>query len=320
MSSPSQRLVVGLPRPVLDNRTKKLLQNLKLGGIVLFDRNGKNPAQLKDMVKEIHSASMHKIFVAIDYEGGRVQRMKELFEPIKAPADYAKGPLKSLRDDCLKVARQFKSVGININFAPVADVEYQPVNPALDGRVYSSRADLVVEYVQAFIETFHSLNIRCCLKHFPGLGSAVNDPHEAVSLTCQPLERLMAHDMIPFRAGIDSGVDFMMTTHMISSAIDNKVATFSENVIQLARKIGFEGVMITDDMSMGAVKSRDLPGQVLETLACGHDMALVCHDREKYDDIIIHLEKNIDVLNKHGHTESLNRINNVKKKLPARYS
>jgi beta-N-acetylhexosaminidase len=313
MSSIPQRLIIGIDQPYLDSPTQNLLKQYSPGGIILFDRNGNDPGQLIELIKSINHFCDDKPFIAIDFEGGRIRRMKALFSELKSPEEYKMQNLDLLGPDCSRVATEFQEYGINLNFAPVADLEYSPLNPALENRVYPGDSSEVAEYCRSFIKTFKAHNIMCCLKHFPGLGSSANDPHEEISVSCLPIDRIINNDLIPFKAGIDAGAAMIMTSHMMVSSIDEEISTFSKRTTDLARKTGFGGVLITDDMSMGAINRSNLPAQVLTALTSGHDMALICHDFKKYEESIIYLEKNIDLLIKKGHNESLTRIENVKK-------
>ena len=311
--NPAQRLILGIEKPYLNNAARKFLNEFQPGGIILFDRNGESLTQLKVLIEDIKSSLNTPPFIAIDFEGGRVRRCSALFSRLERPALYLEDDFESLKADAGQIAAEFNEVGINLNFAPVADLQYEPLNAALSGRTCSIDPSEASEYCGGFIDSFQSSGVYCGLKHFPGLGSAVNDPHRAVSISCISSDRYMANDLIPFKAGIGVGAKFLMTTHMVMTCIDKRIATFSPKVIELTRLIGFESIIITDDMSMGAVKNQaGLEENVLKALNAGHDMALICHDLEKHAGVIEHLEKNIGRLEQNGHAEALKRIANVK--------
>jgi beta-N-acetylhexosaminidase len=313
---PGQRLILGLKQTHLTNSFKRLLRDKQIGGVVLFDRNAEDLGQLRNLVCEIKEPCSITPFIATDFEGGRVRHFADFFRPLANPTEYA-GEFAKLKSVCQEIGGAFNEIGMNINFAPVVDLSYSPVNPALSDRTFSYDPSQVSDYCLNFYEGFSSKNVICCFKHFPGLGSAVNDPHYETAISCVSRERILTNDIIPFKAGIAKGVKMIMTTHLLITAIDDKIATFSKSVIGMARELGFEGLMITDDMSMGAVKrSLPLPRAVLEALCAGHDMALICHDHDEYPDIINHLEKNLKLLQWHGHEKALQRISDVKKSLP----
>jgi beta-N-acetylhexosaminidase len=315
-----QRLILGLDKPYLSDNQKTLLSQKQIGGVILFDRNGVDIIQLEKLIKDVYDCAVQTPVMAIDFEGGRVRRMKELFSPLAKPSEYD-GDLDRLKNDCYQVSGEFARLGINVNFAPVADLDYLPLNPALNDRVYSSDPQAVINYCNGFIEGFSRNGIQCCLKHFPGLGSAINDPHDKTAVSCLSAEHLGRNDFVPYKAGIAQGIKFVMTTHVYMTSIDDKIASFSKKATGLLRRLGFEGIIVTDDLSMGAVKgNRPLREIVLETLCAGHDMALVCHNHDEHLDIIEYLEKNLNILEEHGHKQALNRINDVKKSLLNRFN
>lgn len=310
-----QRLIVGIDKPYLSESLKSFIGRKKIGGVILFDHNGNDPEQICQLIRDVNDICDTKPFVAIDFEGGRVRRFKNLLSDLDKPSAY-KNDLGKLRDDLNKVADALIRLGINVDFAPVVDLDYSPLNKALTERVYSRFPDEVNEYSQVFIDCLTNRGIICCAKHFPGLGSAVNDPHLETAVSCLSIEQITANDLIAFRGAAAAGAQMMMTTHMIMTALSETLVTFEPAVEKLARKIGFEGILICDDLSMGAVKGfRPLAEMALETLRAGHDIALICHDHDKYEDIYDFLKKNLTALEKEGHQEALNRIANVKKSL-----
>jgi len=313
--SPAQRLIFGINEPYLTQSTKNLLKHKQVGGIILFDRNAENRDQLKDFITEIKAICPTRPFIAVDFEGGRVRRLGKLFPLLGAPMEY-NDSLAILEHHCTGIAKKFKEIGINLNLAPVADVTYAPLNPALLDRTFSDNPALVAEYCASFYKGFASSNIQCCLKHFPGLGSAANDPHDKTAISCIPLQRISAVDLVPFKAGIKMGINFIMTTHLLITDLDKNISTFSKNTIDLARLIGFDRIIITDDMSMGAIgNNQSLPENIFNALVAGHDMALVCHDHDKHGEIVDYLESNLTALNERGHSQALERISDVKEKL-----
>lgn len=314
--NPGQRLVLGLPGPDLDDSTIELLSEKNVGGIVLFDCNAADRKGLASLLEIIRNNVTPRPFVAVDFEGGRVRRLGKLFSRLGAPAEYH-GSFGKLEADCREIASEFGEVGINVNLAPVADLTHTPLNPALEGRTFSPDPDEAAEYCTAFCRGFAGHGVICCLKHFPGLGSAVNDPHEQVAVSCLSLGQVFERDIVPFRAGFSQGADMLMTTHVKITDIENEIGTLSSKTTKLARYVGFTGVIITDDMSMGALKKqgRSLPQMALDALCSGHDLALICHDHDKHKEIIAHLEENVHILERHGHDQSLRMIESVKKRL-----
>jgi len=313
--SPGQRLILGVKEPYLTQSTKNLLKDKQTGGIILFDRNAENRDQLKEFIAEVKAICPVPLFIAVDFEGGRIRRLGRYFPHLGVPVEY-KDDLAILENHCREIARQFKEIGINLNLAPVIDLTYAPVNPALLDRTFSDDPTLVAEYCSSFYKGFAYKGIQCCMKHFPGLGSAANDPHDKIAISCISKERISANDLVPFKAGIKTSMNFLMTTHLLMTEVDKKISTFSKNTIDLARLIGFDRIIITDDMSMGAIdNNQGLPQNVLNALIAGHDMALICHDNDEHEEIVDYLESNLATLNEHGHSQALERISNVKNEL-----
>ena len=316
--TPGSRLILGLQNSRLTNPVKEFLHQKKIGGIILFDHNAEDVAGLKALIADIKAAcAPDKPFIGIDFEGGRVSRLGQLFGPLGQPGYYDDN-YAMLAKDCGLVAKQFGACNINLNFAPVCDLTYTPLNAALEDRTFSADAARTADYCSEFSRAFNQAGIITCFKHFPGLGSAVNDPHASLAISCLPFERFRDFDLVPYRAGIGRGLKMIMTTHVLVSAIDREVVTFSRRTAELARSLGFEGILVTDDMSMGALRNSDpLPERVLKALCAGHDMALICHDHQEHEAILNYLETNTGVLMNHGHLESLARIENVKNSLAA---
>jgi len=310
-----QRLIIGIDKPFLSESLKSFINRNEIGGVILFDHNGIDLDQIYRLIIDVNDVCDIKPFVAVDFEGGRVRRFKNFLPNLENPMAYKNNP-GGLRGDLNKVAGALIQLGINVDFAPVVDLDYMPLNGALNERVYSRLPDEVNEYSRIFIECLTGRGIICCAKHFPGLGAAVNDPHRKTAVSCLSIEHIAANDLMAFRGAVAAGAQMMMTTHMIVTAISDKIVTFEPAVEKLARKIGFEGILICDDLSMGALKGfRLLPEMALDTLCAGHDIALICHNHDKYDDVLGFLNDNLPVLERHGHQEALNRIANVKKSL-----
>jgi len=307
-----QRIILGIRGTELTDSEIKLIRHFNIGGFILFDRNADSLNSLRTMINRLYEICTDKPFICIDYEGGRVRRLKNLFPLLREPRYYINNSTL-LENDIKLVASTFLDIGINLNFAPVADLDYLKVNPALIDRTFSDDPLFVSQYCIEFIRSFTTFNIACCAKHFPGLGAAVNDPHEAVSINCQDFEHFRKFDLIPFKSCIAQDVRFMMTSHVKITGIDNEICTFSSKYPKLARELGFEGVLITDDLTMEAINpTENLEDSLLKALCSGYDIALICHYHDKHESILNFLENNISKLINTGHEDSLERIVNVK--------
>jgi len=307
-----QRIILGIRGTELTSGEINLIEKFNIGGFILFDRNADSLSSLRVLIDRLYEICTSKPFICIDYEGGKVRRLGNLLPPLREPRFYVNSN-NLLESDINSAAAVFRDIGINVNFAPVADLDYVRVNPALKNRTYSDDPLYVSQFCIEFMRNFNSCNIACCAKHFPGLGAAVNDPHEAVSINCQEFDHLLKFDLIPFKACIAQNVRFMMSSHVRITSIDDEICTFSPRYPQMARDLGFEGILITDDLTMEAINpSENLEESVLKALCSGHDIALICHHHQKHQSILQYLENNLDKLIETGHENSLERIVNIK--------
>ncbi|HPQ81097.1 MAG TPA: glycoside hydrolase family 3 protein [bacterium] len=272
-----------------------------IGGVVIYDydvelkkfgRNVESPNQLKDLTEALHEFSSTRLLVAVDQEGGKVARLKESYG---FPPTESAESLGSTDIDLLTylhsslIADTLLKNGINMNLAPVVDVNVDPDSPAIGryGRSFSSEPHAVVGHASAFIEAHHDMEILTTLKHFPGHGSATADSHFGftdVTATWSEAE------LEPYAELVSAGLaDVVMTAHVFNSNIDPEFpATLSSNAIKgiLRDKLGFDGVVISDDMQMGAVTDQyGLETAILRSLEAGVDMLLFSNNMAYEEDI-----------------------------------
>ncbi len=256
----------------------------RIGGIYLFDRNVQSPAQVKQLVDDCRRAAKHPILVGIDQEGGVVARLREGFsESPGAMALGASGDPQLAEDVAFMLGTELAALGINWNFAPVADIAHQPDNPSVGARSVGSDERLVSRMVAAQIHGYQRAGVAATVKHFPGLGNTVIDTHDDVAKVAGPLDYLYQRDILPFRAAIEADVACVMLTHVIYEALDARLpATLSPRVVKglLRTELGYEGAVCTDCMEMKAITRGFGAGEsaVLAVLA-GVDMPLFSHTR-----------------------------------------
>jgi beta-N-acetylhexosaminidase len=281
-----QLLMVGIPGPHLDAVARSLVRDLKVGGIILFARNIESPEQVweltRDLQQEALSATGHPLLIAVDQEGGRVQRLKEPFTII--PPARTLGTTKTPKDVARlarHVARELSLVGINVNLAPVLDVPRSPRCPQWD-RAYGRDPEHVARYALAAIKGYMSGGIIPVAKHFPGLGDTGVDSHEVLPLA-QSGDAERKVDLLPFQQAVAAGVPMVMTAHLQVPEWDERPATLLPVALQdwLRGRLGFKGVIITDDLEMGAIAT-SLPASqgAKEALAAGADLLLICNNWE----------------------------------------
>ncbi len=233
----------------------------KAGGVVLFakDFKGKTKAQVKSMIKTMQSSSDNKMLVAVDEEGGTVVRVSSnsnlRSSKFKSPqALYAQGGFDLIKSDTVEKCNLLKSLGINMNFAPVADV-CTDKKGFMFKRAFGKDAAVTGEYVSLVVKTMQRNNVASCVKHFPGYGNSVADTHEGLDVNKKSLQQLNKSDLVPFREAIKCNVDSIMLTHTIINAIDSKrPASLSPKVINMIRNdMNFDGVIVSDGLDMGAI-------------------------------------------------------------------
>jgi beta-N-acetylhexosaminidase len=279
-----QLLMVGLPGPRVDAVAREMVRDLQVGGVILFARNIETPEQVwelcRDLQQEALAVSGLPLLIAVDQEGGPVQRLKEPFTIIP-PARNLGLEAKAPQVEALarQTARELSLVGINVDLAPVLDVARGPECPLWD-RAYGPDPDLVARLGTAAIRGYLAGGVLPVAKHFPGLGDTGVDSHVDLPLS-QSGDSTRERDMIPFRGAVAAGVPAIMTAHLVVPEWDSRAATLSSIILQekLRRDLGFDGVIITDDLEMGGITTRLSPeAGAKEALAAGADLLLICNN------------------------------------------
>ncbi len=290
------------------------IKNYSLGGVIIFSKNIKNKKQLKTLISSLQSANREKLFIAIDQEGGYVQRLNSK----NGFRDFASASFIGKKDDInfansvyKDMAKMLFSVGINLNFAPSVDLAINPKNSVIvkRQRSYSKDPKKVIKYASIFIDWMKRESIICAIKHFPGHGSSFQDSHFGfvdVSATWQKDE------LIPFWELIKQKKAYMiMSAHIYNDRLDDKfIATFSKNINTnlLRKKLNFNGVLISDDLQMKAVtKEYDFKNSLKLAINSGVDMLLFANQVDK----IVPINKIVDEILKLVKTKEID-INLIK--------
>ncbi|MCQ4314737.1 beta-N-acetylhexosaminidase [Stutzerimonas zhaodongensis] len=260
---------------------RHLLRQPEVGGLILFARNIENPRQVLALCRAIR-AVRPDILLAVDQEGGRVQRLRNEFVRLPAMREFAtRADALELAETCGWVmATEVLGVGLDISFAPVLDLDYQR-SAVVGSRAFEGEPQRAAELAGAFIRGMHSAGMAATGKHFPGHGWAEADSHVAIPVDVRSLDELRARDMLPFRQ-LARELDAVMPAHVIYPQVDDKPAGFSRRWLQdiLRGELGFHGVIFSDDLSMaGAHVVGDAASRIEAALMAGCDMGLVCNDR-----------------------------------------
>jgi len=230
-----------------------------VGTVILFARNIESPTQLAALTRSLHAAAKYPLLIGIDQEGGTVARLRDGFtESPGAMALAAAADDQAARTERVSrmLAEEMRAVGINWDYAPAVDIAYTPGNPAVGTRSFGVDPESVASFAAAAVAGFEAGGVATSAKHFPGLGKTAIDTHVALPTLDTPVEQLLMHDLLPFRAAIEAGASSIMTTHTIYATLDAELpVTLSPVVIRrlLRGELGFDGVVTTDCMEMKAI-------------------------------------------------------------------
>jgi beta-N-acetylhexosaminidase len=274
--------MTGFPGVELDRDARAALDRLAPSGIILFARNFVGAEQLARLSSQLH-ALPSRPFVAIDQEGGRVARLNDPFTSFPPAREIGADPALA-KEVGRALALELASVGVDIDFAPVLDVDSNPANPVIGDRAFGSHPERVGRLGAAFVRGMQGAGVGACGKHFPGHGDTAVDSHHDLPTVEHDLERLRRVEWPPFAAAIEAGVDAIMTAHVSVPALDpDHPGTLSPEVLgRLRDELGFQGVIVSDDIEMKAVADRYTPAEIAELgLAAGVDCFLACRHAER---------------------------------------
>jgi len=265
----------------LTSEDRQLLRQPEVGGLILFARNIDHPRQVQELCRSIR-AIRPDMLLAVDQEGGRVQRLRRDFIRLPPMREFA------LRADATQLAEisgwvmatEVLAVGLDFSFAPVLDLDYQR-SAVVGSRAFEGDPQRASELAGAFIRGMHVAGMAATGKHFPGHGWAEADSHVSIPMDERGLDALRARDLVPFRQ-LSGVLDAVMPAHVIYPQVDDRPAGFSRRWLQdvLRGELGFGGVIFSDDLSMaGAHVVGDAASRIEAALSAGCDMGLVCNDR-----------------------------------------
>ncbi len=261
---------------------RSLAREFDLGGAILFSRNVEAPEQVAELAADVEALGRAMpAWVSIDQEGGRVARLAEPFTRWPPMAVLGRAGSEALAERFGRaLARELAAVGITLDYAPVLDIHTNPKNAVIGDRALAERADEVARLGTAIIRALQAGGVAACGKHFPGHGDTSTDSHHELPLVEHPPDRLRAVELVPFRAAIRESVAFIMTAHVLVPALDEeRPATLSPAIVQrlLREELGYEGVILSDDLEMKAVSARvPVPMAAVDAIRAGCDGVLVC--------------------------------------------
>ena len=279
----------------LDDEDRRRLLHPQVGGVILFTRNYRDPDQLAALCAEIHALRDPRLVVAVDHEGGRVQRFREGFAAIPAMGHI--GDLyASDADTAIKTAETFAWImasellyrGVDLSFAPVLDIG-DPISSVIGDRAFHRDPEIVARLGNAWVRGMRRAGMEAVGKHFPGHGSVEGDSHHVMPFDRRELAQIEALDLLPFRRVIHTHLAGIMMAHVIYERVDPEPAGYSRIWIEdiLRGDLGFEGVVFSDDLSMsGAESVGGYPERARRALAAGCDILLVCNNPTGADEVL----------------------------------
>lgn len=258
-----------------------LIQECQVGGFIYYNwANGLNsPSQVRCLSKSLQALAKIPLLIAADQEGGRVARLRNGFTQVAGNGALGKtGTLQQAEEEAFTMGTELKAVGVNLNLAPVVDINSNPKNPVIGNRSFGDTAEIVIPYARAALCGYHRAGIMTTLKHFPGHGDVETDSHEDLPFINKSREQLEKLELLPFIA-LAQNTECIMTAHIVIPSIDPvNAATLSPEILGLLRKIGFKGVIIADSLVMeGVLKNanQSVEEAAIKALNAGCDILML---------------------------------------------
>lgn len=302
-------IMVDLQGLVLQEFEKSVLADPRVGGLILFSRNFESITQIKQLIRDSRAASATQLLIAVDHEGGRVQRFREgftrlppmrmlgeLYDHSPATAEHYAEVIGGL------LASELADIDIDFSFTPVLDLDTAGCK-AIGDRAFHCDPDIVAVLATALMRGLRGAGMSAVAKHFPGHGAVTADSHVELPIDPRTLEQILEHDVKPFSVLVSNGIEGVMPAHVVYENVAAEPAGFSAYWLQtvLRQQTGFKGAIFSDDLSMqGAVESGSPLQRAELALAAGCDMLLVCNDPTAVEEVLggLHIKPNLERSNK----------------------
>ena len=295
---PPGPVVVDVQGLHLTDAERRRLRHPLVGGVILFARNYQSPGQLRALTDEIHACRTPPLLVAVDHEGGRVQRFREGFSAIPAMRTLGErwdqdvlAACREATDIGRKMGEELRAVGVDFTFAPVLDLDWGR-SSVIGTRAFHSDPRVVAMLARCLTHGLLLAGMANCGKHFPGHGFADADSHVAMPVDERSLDEILADDAAPY-AWLGAALTAVMPAHVIYPQVDRKPAGFSKRWLQtiLRRRLGFDGLIFSDDLTMeAATVAGGITARATAALKAGCDMVLVCNRLDLADELLASLE------------------------------
>lgn len=283
-----QMLIAGIQGYEVSEGAVKLIEEHKIGGFILFGSNIKSASQLTSLVNSLkgsNRANKLPLLISVDEEGGRISRIPKSIKNVPTSEEVGRTRDEEFANEIGKLlAEKVGAFGFNMNFAPVLDINSNPNNPVIGNRAFGSSKEIVRDLGVQTMLGIKQKGIIPVIKHFPGHGDTSVDSHIGLPKVMHDLKRLKAFELAPFEQAIRQGADCVMVAHILLPSIDpDSPATLSKTMITdiLRKQLDFQGVVITDDMTMGAiVQNYEIGEAAVQSINAGSDIILVAHQEE----------------------------------------
>ena len=290
MKSTYGRLMLDIDGRSLSIEDKKLISNKHVGGLIFFSKNFESFQQISDLVKEVREIK-ENILIAVDQEGGRVQRFNNEFTNIPSMQEigrFAKEHNDSsiCKDIGWLTSSELIATGIDINFAPVLDID-ESTSSIIGNRAFSNSPDEVISMASDYIDGMHEAGMSSTGKHFPGHGGVVEDSHKELPEDIRQLDDLMSFDISPY-IKLANKLDAIMCAHILFPNVDKDIPSFSKYWVKeiLRNKINYDGLIFSDDLTMLGAGEESCSEKARKSIQAGCDMVLVCNNRKEINGVI----------------------------------
>lgn len=290
MKSTYGRLMLDIDGKSLSIEDKTLISNKHVGGLIFFSKNFESFQQISNLVKEVKEIK-ENILIAVDQEGGRVQRFNNEFTNIPSMQEigrFAKEHNDSsiCKDIGWLTSSELIATGIDINFAPVLDID-ESTSSIIGNRAFSNNPDEVISMASDYIDGMHEAGMSSTGKHFPGHGGVVEDSHKELPEDIRQLDDLMSFDMSPY-IKLANKLDAIMCAHILFPNVDKDIPSFSKRWVKeiLRNKINYDGLIFSDDLTMLGAGREPCSEKAIKSIQAGCDMVLVCNNRKEINGVI----------------------------------
>lgn len=309
-------LMIDLAGMQLDSEESEVLRHPLVGGVILFSRNFRDQDQLLELTSSI-LRQRPELLIAVDQEGGRVQRFKQGFTPLPPLRSFGrlydqdkKYACQVAKDSAWLMASELGVMKIDLSFAPVLDLD-SGQSEVIGDRAFHSQVDVITELAKVYIEGMHEAGMASCGKHFPGHGSVVADSHLELPFDQRTWSEIDSTDLIPFKELVGSGLMSVMVAHVLYPQVDPEPAGYSYHWIHniLRTYLGFGGVVFSDDLSMvAAEQAGNYSERAYKALHSGCDMVLICNNTDGRNQVLDDYSGEIDVTSQRRLLDLKNKI------------